>query len=87
MILGTKWKIGQRVTCKQPEPAYYSGYGGAPVCSFEPSMDGIVVDVIPPVRGNLKYLVLVDFIDYRQPTESQFYVRRCALAPGNVVAL
>jgi len=58
-------KVGDKVTCKQEEAAYYSGYAGNPVVIFKPGMVGIVGSVKVPYvrtsRGQNSYFVCVDF--------------------------
>ena len=55
-------KVGDKVTCKRPEPAYYSGYAGNPVCVFEPGMVGVVGSVmVPCVHTDNKFFTCVDF--------------------------
>ncbi len=58
-------KIGDRVTCKREESAYYSGYAGNPVVIFKPGMVGVVGAVkVPYVQtrsGQNSYFVCVDF--------------------------
>lgn len=62
--------LGMTVTCKRPEPAYYSGYAGNPVCCFEPSDVGTVgaVDVpyVTTPSGRNKSFVCVDFEKFGQ---------------------
>ena len=54
--------VGDQVTCKQPEEAYYSGYAGEPKCSFEPGDVGTVAAVdVPYVTGRNTTFVCVDF--------------------------
>jgi len=58
-----KIKIGDKVTCKNPEEAYYSGRDGRPKQNFEPGMIGKVGAVdVPPVRGKGGNFCCVDFI-------------------------
>lgn len=57
-----KIKVGDIVTCRVPQQAYYSGYAGRPDCSFEPGDLGIVVNVeVPYVRGPEKTFSRVEF--------------------------
>jgi hypothetical protein len=77
MIDHPRWKPGMVVTCKRTVPAYYSGYGISPVSNFEPGMLGTIHDVVPPVTGDRKFLVIVDY-------EDDTGVRRCSLHPDNI---
>jgi hypothetical protein len=60
-----RFHVGMRVTVRDRQQAYYSGYAGHPVCFLEPGMEGVlaVVDV-PYVRyrkGNSASFACVDF--------------------------
>jgi len=58
------YKIGDRVTCKVPEDAYYSGYAGRPKVSFTPGMVGTVDAVrVPSVWRARVSFTCVDFED------------------------
>ena len=63
MISGTPWNIGDTVTPKVAVPAYYSGYGGQPVSYLNPGIPAVVENIVPPVTGNRRYLVVVDYDD------------------------
>ena len=55
-------KVGDQVTCKSAEEAYYSGYAGNPECSFEPGDTGTVAAVeVPYVTRRNSTFVCVDF--------------------------
>jgi hypothetical protein len=64
-------QVGDKVTCKLAEPAYYSNYGGNPVMIFKPGMVGTVATIAPKVRkvkgpgcdGKDDFLV----VDYHAP--------------------
>lgn len=49
-VRGTKPAPGDRVTCKVPIHAYYSGYAGRPVVVFQPGMVGVVACETAKVR-------------------------------------
>lgn len=71
-----KPNVGQKVTCRFPEPAYYSDYGlnkGRQI-TFRPGMVGTVVAIVPkvsmPPKGQLPSgrdrkpeFVVVDYLD------------------------
>lgn len=58
-------KVGIKVTCLNPEEAYYSNYAGNPICCFMPGDIGIVgaIDVpyVMTKNGKDKFFVCVDF--------------------------
>ncbi len=82
-IKQSKFKVGDQVTCRQREEAYYSGYYGNPICWFEPSDIGIVKQIdVPYVTSNGTFTV-VDFM--KPPLPNGCQVWRVALNPLNVV--
>lgn len=56
-----KVKIGDKVTCRHPEEAYYSEYAGNPKVMFEPGMVGTVNDVDCPFMRKKGVFACVDF--------------------------
>ena len=60
-----KPQIGDVVTCKTREQAYYSNYGGPPECWFEPGDMGLVASVDVPyvchIKGKSMTFCCVDF--------------------------
>jgi hypothetical protein len=76
---------GQRVTCRIPVPAYYSGYGLQSVQDFRPDMAGVAEKTVPyvsmnPNRGcRCQDFVVVDF------TGDNGKTRRVGLDPHNIV--
>jgi len=76
---------GQRVTCRIPEEAYYSGYGGQSVQDFRPDMVGVAENTVPYVWTNrnrgckCQDFVVVDF------TGDNGKTRRVGLDPHNIV--
>lgn len=79
-IEGTPWNIGDIVTCKRPEPAYGSGYGGNPVSNLMPGTPATVENIVSPVTGRRRYLVIVDYDDNGT-------TRRAALHADNIKRL
>ena len=71
------WKVGDTVTCRRTIPAYYSGYGPQAVSNLTPGTPAIIAAIVPPVTGNRKYLVIVDYDDGAT-------VRRAALHTDNI---
>lgn len=62
-------QIGDKVTCKLEQYAYYSNYGGNPVLIFKPGMIGVVVSIAPKVSkikgsrfDNKDDFLVVDYI-------------------------
>lgn len=49
-------QVGDKVTCKVPEHAYYSGYGGQPEMVFRPGYVGTVAAIASKVRMTPKQL-------------------------------
>ena len=85
--LTTKWHPGQQVTTKVAVPAYYSGYGGAPVANLTPGTIATIDSIVPPVTGNRRYLLVVDFTDETQAADSPHRTRRAALHADEVKAI
>lgn len=60
-----KPQIGDVVTCRAREEAYYSNYGGLPECWFEPGDTGIIAAVDVPyvyhIKGKSMAFCCVDF--------------------------
>ena len=86
-----KPQIGDRVTCREREEAYYSRYVGNPECWFEPGDVGTVASVDVPVvrntRGHLTFCC-IDFykggIPYGKHGDSPW---RVGLYYDNIVIL
>jgi hypothetical protein len=75
-----KFKLGDKVTCRHSEDAYYSGYAGRPIQNFTPGMIGIVAAVDVPCvyyRGHTSFYC-VDFIG------DNGEVWRTSLNPDNI---
>jgi hypothetical protein len=82
-------KIGDRVTCRFAESAYYSRYAGRPEILFKPGMVGTIASITPKVKittGQGKdsrpdFLV----VDYEAPETGQ--TERVGLNYDNAVLL
>lgn len=60
------FKIGDFISPKVAEPAYYSGYGGRPVKDFEPDEAGRIAAIVPKVKrqkySRESYFFMVYFV-------------------------
>lgn len=71
---------GTKVTCLLAVRAYYSNYGGRPVCIFNPGDEGIVITTAPAVRGHNRDFYVVDF-------QRNGHTERVGLEKNNIKAI
>lgn len=85
-------KIGDKVTCRWPVEAYYSGYAGLPQMHFTPEMTGVVGAIdMPAVRYGSFPSDTFLCVDFHVPDENAAHPShqdwRAALGYDNVVPL
>ena len=80
-----KFKVGDKVTCKETVKAYYSEYHPLyPKCEFIPGMIGIIGDIVYPPNG----WFCVDFEGPEYGTPQHRYKKwRCALKDDNIIKI
>jgi hypothetical protein len=86
-----QFHIGMRVTVREPQDAYYSGYAGRPSCAFEPGMVGTIASVDNPYvrrsRGRSESFACVDFLYPTLAQSGEGFEWRAGVDPKNLVAL
>lgn len=86
-----RFHLGMRVTVREAQDAYYSGYGGRPDCAFEPGMWGRIAALDVPyvrrLRGNSGSFACVDFLHPTIPQSGNDHEWRAGVDPKNLVPL